>query len=123
MYQTLKNDGALNRRLRLERVHAMFQQAEIIRDYAPGDERDEEARKHVMAAQIERTLGNITADEERRLFTILSFVMPQDATREGDHAPVDADEPDPHGPPNGIPPDLACHLGCPSCEGGRMEPQ
>jgi hypothetical protein len=122
MYQTVNNEGNLSRRLRRVQIEAMVRQAEIIRDYLPGDERDREARQHVRSARIERTLGNITAEEESRIFTLLSFVMPRDAAGIHERPPDDARQQAPPEPADQMQPEVACYLGCPACEGGRMQP-
>jgi hypothetical protein len=63
--------------LRRHRVNALIAEAEIIRDFPDGDERTCHAETHIREAMYQKVIGNITAEEQRRIFSILHLVMPE----------------------------------------------
>jgi hypothetical protein len=73
--------------LRRMRAESLIRQAETIRDYPPGDERTHAAESHVRETMLQRTLANITRQEEYQIFSILHFLMPSDAPFENDRPP------------------------------------
>lgn len=64
--------------LRKMRADALVRESQAIRDYPASTERSEAAEKHVREARLQRILGNLTAEEEHRIFSLLSFAMPED---------------------------------------------
>ncbi len=74
--------------LRTQRAEALISQAKLIRDYPESPERTREAERHVREALVQRALGNVTAQEEYRIFSLLSFVMPSDAAEDEERAPI-----------------------------------
>jgi hypothetical protein len=74
--------------LRDEHEAAMIRQAEIICRWPIGRERHEQAMILVRAALWERGLGRITDATQYRIYSILNFAMPEEATLEGDPMPL-----------------------------------
>jgi hypothetical protein len=66
----------------------LIAQAETIRGWPPGDERHELAENHVRLAIWERGLGRITDDAQHRIYSLLSFVMPDDDAFNGESVPL-----------------------------------
>lgn len=66
----------------------MIRHAEIIRDWPAGEERTHAAETHVRQALFE-TPSRISQATQYRVYSILSFVMPDDAWRAGDQVPVE----------------------------------
>jgi hypothetical protein len=109
--------------LRRMQVQSLTREAETIRDYRPGPERDKAAWKYLRQTRLDRMVGKITQEQEFRIFSILSFAMPADAPAVGESAPVDPNEEPPADAEEEIviPHDVACHIGCEACDtGGRM---
>ena len=73
--------------LRQMRAKCLIRQAETIRDYPPGDERTQAAKSHVRQMMLQRTLVNISQQEEFRILSILHFVMLSDAPFENERPP------------------------------------
>ena len=63
--------------LRRHRAGALIAEAEVIRESADGADRTREAERHVREAMLQRVLGNLTAEEECRILSLLHFVMPE----------------------------------------------
>jgi hypothetical protein len=57
----------------------LIRQAETIRNWPIPRERQEQAEIHVRQALWERGLGRISDQTQYRIYSILSFVMPDDA--------------------------------------------
>lgn len=74
--------------LRNEHEAAMIRQAEIICQWPVGRERHEQAMIHVRSALWERGLGLIADATQYRIYSILSFAMPEDATLDDDPMPL-----------------------------------
>lgn len=64
--------------LRDMRADALVREAQAIRDYPECRERIDAAEKHVREARLQRILGNLSAEEEHRIFSLLNFAMPED---------------------------------------------
>jgi hypothetical protein len=109
--------GDILRRMRKE---SLIREAETIRDYPSGGERDEEAWKYIREAMVQRAIGRIGREQEYQVFTILAFAMPSDAPGLHETSPIDARE-EPAGDAEEeteMPADVACYLGCEACDGG-----
>jgi hypothetical protein len=66
----------------------VIRQAETIRDWRPGPERTKQAETHVRTVLWEQSIGRISQATQYRVYSILSFVMPDDAPIQGESAPV-----------------------------------
>lgn len=66
----------------------MIEQAETIRHWPVGRERQEHAMIHVRLALWERGLGRISDETQHRVYSILSFAMPDDAAIENESMPL-----------------------------------
>lgn len=64
----------------------MIRQAEKIRDWPVGSEREEQAMIHVRQA-LHETPTRISERTQYRIYSILSFVMPGDSWRVGEEIP------------------------------------
>lgn len=73
------NPGSLRQRLFDQHESDMVRLAEIIRDWEPGTERDHSAEIFVRQALFE-TPARISQATQYRIYSLLSFVMPDDAT-------------------------------------------
>jgi hypothetical protein len=75
----------------LEELHeaTLVRQAETIRDWPIPRERREQAEIHVRLALWERGLGRISDETQFRVYSILSFVMPEDATYTDELVPLE----------------------------------
>jgi hypothetical protein len=78
----------LSQALQDEHEAAMIRQAEIIRQWPIGPERHEQAMIHVRSALWQRGLGQITDATKYRIYSILSFAMPEDGTSDSDPVPL-----------------------------------
>jgi hypothetical protein len=74
--------------LRLRRTNALLADAQPIRQYPEGTERDDQARRFVREPMLFFALKNITSEERDRLTEILSFVT---LTETPDHPGADAE--------------------------------
>ena len=74
--------------LRSDHEQSLVRQAEIIRDWRPGRERDEQATIHVRLALWEQGIGRLSRQAQQRVYSILSFVMPQDGAYGGESLPI-----------------------------------
>ena len=68
---------SLAARLHVLRMQGLLTAAETIRDWPAGEERIEFARRHIREAMLLGTIGRISQAEESRIFTLLTFAMPQ----------------------------------------------
>lgn len=55
-------------------------EAETVREWPAGRERDEEAAKLIRQTMYLQTIGQISQVEKSHLFSILAFAMPIDTT-------------------------------------------
>lgn len=78
----------LAKALRDEHEAAMIRQAEIICQWPIGRERHEQAMIYIRSALWERGLGRITDATQYRIYSILSFAMPEDAMLEEGPMPL-----------------------------------
>jgi hypothetical protein len=85
---------SLTQVLQAQHERAMIRQAEIIRDWPIRRERQEHAEIHVRSALWERGLGRIGDETQYRVYSILSFAMPNDAAVENGPAPLAELEPE-----------------------------
>lgn len=69
---------SLKEALQAQHEAALIRQAEMIRNWPIPLERQEEAEIHVRQALWERGLGRISDQTQYRVYSILSFVMPDD---------------------------------------------
>lgn len=74
--------------LRNELEASIVRQSETIRDWPPGQERDGQAAIHVRLALWEQGRGRISSATQRRIYSILSFVMPEDVPSKDEPAPL-----------------------------------
>lgn len=112
---------SLSSTLRAMRADSLLRQVETIRDYAPGRERTAEAERYIREAMLQYNLGTITHEERYRIFSILSFGMPNDGWSSDEGPPLDSQEVSADDLDIDPAFDAACFLGCPACdEGGRM---
>jgi hypothetical protein len=74
--------------LRRHRTNALIAEAEIIRDFRDGDERTCQAENYIREAMYQQVIGNITAEERCRIFSILHFAMPKHAPTSDDLHPT-----------------------------------
>lgn len=81
---------ATNLKQALADLHAdaMVRQAETIRDWPAGEERTKQAEVHVRAALLDQIHGHIAEDVLCRVYSVLSFVMPDDAATDGKRPPL-----------------------------------
>jgi hypothetical protein len=82
-------DASLAQALRQEHELAIVRQAELIRDWPPEPQRCEQAEIHVRLALWEQGIGRISQAAQRRVYSILSFVMPDDAAFPEEQTPLD----------------------------------
>jgi len=76
---------SLAARLRTIHVDHLIRSAEAIRDWPNRAERIEQAIRHIRQAMFLCAVGKITQVEESRVFSLLSFAMPEpDAPFESD---------------------------------------
>lgn len=80
--------------LQAQHERAMIRQAETIRDWPIAQERQEQAEIHVRSTLWERGLGRISDETQYRVYSILSFAMPNDAAVENGPAPLAELEPE-----------------------------
>jgi hypothetical protein len=75
----------------LQALHeaALVRQAETIRDWPIPRERREQAGIHLRLALWERGLGHISEATQYRVYSILSFVMPDDAAYVDEQVPLE----------------------------------
>ena len=78
----------LSQALREQHEATMIRQAEIIRDWRMSRERHEQAMIHVRSALWERGFGRISDETQSRVYSILSFVMPDDAAFANEPTPL-----------------------------------
>ena len=110
----------LGQLLRCIRVGAMMQEAQTIRDWESGEERDDFAMRLLREANLQQTLGNLRQDEHHRILSTLSFVLPDDAAGADEGPPADPLERVPETSSSPHAQETSCFLGCEACEGGRM---
>ena len=67
-------------RLHTLRIEQLRRAAEAIRDWPAGPERIDQAMRHIREAMYLCTIGKLSQAEESRIFSILAFAMPEDAT-------------------------------------------
>lgn len=85
---------SLTQILQSQHERAMIRQAETIRDWPIARERQEQAEIQVRSVLWERGLGRISNETQYRVFSILSFAMPNDAAIESEPAPLAELEPE-----------------------------
>jgi hypothetical protein len=66
----------------------LIRQAETIRDWPPGRERTEYAEIHVRTALLDQICRQVSQATLNRIYSILSFVMPDDGTFDGEPMPL-----------------------------------
>jgi len=81
-------DASLSQALRQEHELTLVRQAELIRDWPPEPQRCEQAEIHVRLALWEQGIGRISRTAQHRVYSILSFVMPDDAEFPDEKAPL-----------------------------------
>lgn len=74
--------------LRDEHEMTLVQQAEIIRDWPQGREREEQAMIHVRLALWEQRMGRISQATQSSVYSLLSFAMPADAAFTAEPTPL-----------------------------------
>lgn len=79
---------SLTQALRQEHERALVRQAETIRRWPGGRERQEQAMIHVRTALWERGAGRIGEETQHRVYSILSFAMPSDAALVDESTPL-----------------------------------
>lgn len=78
--------------LRRMRAESLISEAETIHAHPVGDERTTEAETLVREAMLQRTLGRLRQEEESRIFSLLNFVMPDDAPYFDEPWPLETDD-------------------------------
>lgn len=78
----------LSQALREEHEATMIRQAETIQQWGVRRERHEQAMIHVRLALFEQGTGRISAATQYRIYSILNFVMPEDAAFENESTPL-----------------------------------
>jgi hypothetical protein len=106
--------------LRQMRADCMTSEAEAIRDWPEGEDRTYNAMRHLREARLQNVLGNLTEQEQYRIYSILSFAMPNDGWPDDHSSPPHVDAEAPADLQHMSPPELMCQIGCEACEGGRM---
>jgi hypothetical protein len=102
------------------RVDCMVAEAETIRDWPEGEDRTDYAMRHLREARLHNVLGNLSQQEQYRIFSILSFAMPSLFFADDDALPPKSDV-DARSELQKMPEaQLTCEIGCEACEGGRM---
>ena len=66
----------------------LVRQAETIRDWPAGPERQEKAEIHIRLALWERQTGRIGDETQFQVYSILSFVMPKDGAFDDEQVPL-----------------------------------
>lgn len=66
----------------------LVSQAETIRAWPDVRERTEQAETHVRTALLEQMRGRISQESQFRIYSILSFVMPEDGAFEREMKPL-----------------------------------
>jgi hypothetical protein len=79
---------SLSQALRAQHETALVRQAETIRDWPIPRERREQAEIHVRLALWERGMGRISDETQYCVYSILSFVMPDDAAYTDEPMPL-----------------------------------
>jgi hypothetical protein len=79
---------SLSQALQAQHEAALVHQAETIRNWPIPRERREQAEIHVRLALWERGIGRISDETQFRVYSILSFVMPDDAAFADETAPL-----------------------------------
>jgi hypothetical protein len=74
--------------LRDRHESTLIQQAELIRDWPRGRERNEQAMIHIRLALSEQCFGRISQATQARVYSLLSFAMPDDATFTDEPTPI-----------------------------------
>jgi hypothetical protein len=85
---------SLAQALQAQHERAMIRQAETIRDWPIARERQDYAEIQVRSALWERGLGRISDETQYRVYSILSFAMPNDAAIENGPTPLEELEPE-----------------------------
>lgn len=80
--------STLAQALREHHEEAMIRQAETIREWPVGHERHEQAMIHVRSALWEQGMGLISEETQYRIYSMLSFTMPDEATFENEPTPL-----------------------------------
>lgn len=80
--------STLTQALREQHEATMIRQAETICQWPVGRDRHEQAMIHVRSALWERGLGRISDESLYRVYSILSFAMPDDAAFENEPTPL-----------------------------------
>lgn len=81
-------DASLSLAIRQAHEVALIQQAELICDWPQSPERHEQAEIHVRLALWEQGIGRISQTAQHRVYSILSFVMPDDAGFPDEKSPL-----------------------------------
>jgi hypothetical protein len=79
---------SLSQALQAQHEAALIRQAELICNWPIPRERQEQAEIHVRQALWERGLGRISNETQYRVYSILSFVMPDDAAFADEATPL-----------------------------------
>ena len=80
--------------LQAQHERAMIRQAETIRDWPIARERQEQAEIQIRSTLWERGLGRISDETQYRVYSVLSFAMPNDERVENGPAPLAELEPE-----------------------------
>lgn len=83
------NFETLAQALQVQYEATVIRQAEIIRNWRTGPERNAEAETHVRSVLWEQSRGRISQAVQHRIYSILSFVMPADAAFASEPTPLD----------------------------------
>lgn len=81
-------DASLAQALRQEHELALVRQAELRRDWPQEPQRREQAEIHVRLALWEQGIGRISQAAQHRVYTVLSFVMPDAAALPDEQTPL-----------------------------------
>jgi hypothetical protein len=85
---------SLAQALQAQHERAMIRHAETIRDWPIALERRQQAEIQIRSATWERGLGRISDETQYRVYSILNFAMPNDATLENGSMPLAELEPE-----------------------------
>lgn len=85
-FQAMAKPKTLAEALRSQHEEDMIRRAELIRDWQPGDERNDLAMMHVRQA-LHECPRHIDDKTRYRIYSILNFVMPDDSWHQGEQVP------------------------------------
>jgi hypothetical protein len=85
---------SLTQILQSQHERAIIRQAETIRDWPIARERQEQAEIQVRSVLWDRGLGRISNETQYRVYSILSFALPNDAAIENEPAALAELEPE-----------------------------